>query len=158
MLFGLNIATRDITAVAIAISFNIMLSILPPPLKTIIHFIMPYFMFVFVETVAAHKWTSVLLITGFYTIFFYSWAIPRFELLKSFAEQTWKIADSVSNIISTYLPPAAEPYEPSFNSSDATSLTIFILIIEPFDYIVSYLGAKGTVEKLKLKERIGGLR
>ena len=147
MLFGLNIATRDITAIAIAISFNIMLSILPPPIRAIVLFIMPFFMFVFIEAVAAHKWTSVLLITGFHTLFFYLWAIPRFELLNSFAEE---MVRDVNSIIASY--------DPTIKLPNATALTLFALILEPLDYLASYFCAKETVEGLKLKKRVGGIR
>jgi len=97
---------------------------------------MPYLMFVFIETVAIHKWTSVLLITGFHTLFFYLWAIPRFELLNSFVEE---MVRDVNSIIASY--------DPTMKLPNATALTLS-----------SYFCVKETVEGLKLKKRVGGIR
>jgi len=146
----LGLFTRDIAAISVGVAFNFFIGILPSPLDVIVDFLVPYFMFVFVEVMAKHKLQVVILITTFYTMAFYVWFIPRYESINMFVENTFK---TINLIIEKFSSGTSEllPEYPLLTTTLAG-------ILVPLNYLAGYFGAKETVKKLKLIERVGGLK
>ena len=139
-----DLVTRDIVAISVGVAFNMIISLLPPPLNSIIHFLIPYFMFIFIETIALHKRSVILLVTLGFSMQFYAFYLPRYDLVYS-------LASFISNPIVAFFKALGFSdfsYDPSF-------ITVLFYVVAPINYLGGYFGAKETVEKLRLKERLG---